>query len=65
MSIYTELDKKVTYAMNSRNIHLMHSTYGEITMARHLEAISHEEYMDLNHKIVVNGINNPSSYDQF
>lgn len=39
---------------------LAHQVYGEICMARQLNAITHTEYMDLNHSIVCEFINEPA-----
>lgn len=57
---YEYLKKRVDYAKNSCGIMLAHQVHGEICMARQLNAITHTEYMDLNHSIVCEFINKPA-----
>ena len=58
-----DLVKQADYAMASRNRDLMCEAYGAAKMARKMCAITHEQFMQLNDKLVKNGINKPSSYD--
>lgn len=61
--IWDDLVKQAEYARASRNRDLMYEAYGAAKMARKMCAISHEQFMQLNEKLVRNGINEPSSYD--
>ena len=60
---YRFLRDKAAYAIESRNLNLMYEAYGMAEMARWLGHITQEEFMDLNEKLVRNGINRPGSYD--
>ncbi len=57
--IYKDLIKKADYALNSHSLDLVNETYGMTKMARHLNAITSEQFWELNEKLVRNGINNP------
>ena len=61
--VYLYLCDKAEYALNSRSIELMYEAYGAAKMARKLSAITQEQFIALNTKLVRNGINNPRSYD--
>jgi len=61
--IWEDLQKQAEYARASRSLTLMHEVYGAAKMARKMCAISQEQFMQLNEKLVKNGINKPSSYD--
>lgn len=58
--IYEYLKKRVDYTKNSCDITLAHQVYGEICMARQLNAITHTEYMEWSHSIVYEFINKPA-----
>lgn len=62
-AIWEDLLKEANYARASRSRVLMHETYGAAKMARKMCAITQEQFMELNEKLVKNGINKPSSYD--
>ena len=59
-----KLAKKIAYAktccLPQRQLHYV---YGLIVMAHELKAITTEEYLELNHKCVAKGINNPKYFD--
>ena len=57
------LMSRAKYARACRDREIMHEVYGEAKMARKLDAISKETFMELNEILVRNGINKPSSYD--
>jgi len=61
-SVYDSLKREVTYAVNGCNIFYAHEVYGEIKMARKLDAISESEFMELNHAIVYDFINQPEKW---
>lgn len=61
--IWEDLVKQAEYARACRCRDLMHEAYGAAKMARKMCAITHEQFMQLNDKLVKNGINKPSSYD--
>lgn len=56
--IFGELRKKASYALNSKSLVLVYQTYGEACMAYQLEAISKNEYFELNEMLICNGVNN-------
>jgi hypothetical protein len=63
--LYNQLLKEVGYAKTSVSPqNLLHTVHGKISMARQLEAITVEEYLDLEHKCVCEGINNPEYFDR-
>lgn len=59
--IYKELIRKANYALNSKSLVLTYQIYGEACMAMQLEAITKEQYFELNEILVVNGMNNPKA----
>lgn len=62
--MFETLQKEIVYAKTSViPSEALHKTYGRITMARELNAISADEYMKLNHECVADGINNPKYFD--
>lgn len=61
--VFPYLCKQAYYALNSRNIRQMYEAYGEAKMARELDYITMDQFLELNTKLVRNGINNPRSYD--
>ncbi|MCL2703618.1 MAG: hypothetical protein FWE91_08445 [Defluviitaleaceae bacterium] len=62
--MFEKLLKEIEYAKTAtfKRQSLYHE-YGRITMARELGAITQNEYMELNHACVYDGINNPKHYD--
>lgn len=61
--IWDDLVKRANYARACRDLNIMHEVYGEAKMARKMCAITQEQFMQLDEKLVKNGINKPSSYD--
>jgi hypothetical protein len=62
--MFEKLMKEVKYAKTaSFKRQSLYHTYGHITMARELGAITKNEYIELNHACVYDGINNPKYYD--
>lgn len=62
--IYEQLKKDVAYAKTSVcPQYALHAAHGGINMARQLEAITKEQYLELNHECVAEGINNPKYFD--
>jgi hypothetical protein len=63
--LFLRLQKEIEYAKKTifpeRELY---KVYGRITMAKELEAITKEEYLDLNHSCVADGINNPKYFDK-
>lgn len=59
--IFKQLLRKAKYAINSKSKNLAYQTYGEACMAKQLEAITKEQYFELNEILVVNGMNNPKA----
>lgn len=59
--IYEDLLKEANYALNSKNLCLVHEVYGQAKMARKMCAISKEQFYELNDILVKNGINNPKA----
>lgn len=63
--LYHRLHKEIEYAKSSKTpIELLYQAHGRITMARHLEAISSAEYLELEHECVADGINNPKYFGE-
>lgn len=58
--IYTKLKKDAQYALNSEILTLAYEVYGEAKMALLLNAITKEQFFELNDMVVTTGINNPS-----
>ena len=58
--IYAKLKKDIQYALNSKSLTLAYEAYGAAKMARLLDAITIEQFFELNDMVVTNGINNPS-----
>ena len=61
--IWKDLQQQTNYAVASRDKDLMHEAYGAAKMARKMCAISKEQFMELNNKLVKNGINDPRAWD--
>ena len=63
--LYNQLLKEVNYAKTSALPQCpLHTVHGKISMARQLEAITAEEYLNLERKCVCEGINNPKYFDR-
>lgn len=62
-AIWDDLQRQAEYARASRSRELMYETYGAAKMARKMCAITEEQFMVLNKKLVTKGINDPRSYD--
>lgn len=60
-SLLKEIDYAKTSVMTQRSLYSVH---GKIEMAWQLEAITKDEYFDLNHKCVAEGINNSKYFDR-
>lgn len=60
-SIFEQLKKEITYALNSKSLTLAYQAYGATKMAFNLGAITKDEFYELNTMVVVNGINKPSA----
>ena len=60
-AIYDDLCKEAEYALKSKSLTLVHEVYGQAKMARKMCVISKEQFMELNSKLVSNGINNPKA----
>lgn len=59
-----KLMKEVDYAKTSvLPQRSLYEVYGRIKMARELNAITSDEFMELNHACVAEGINNPKYFD--
>ena len=61
--IWEDLQQQANYARASRDRDLMHEVYGAAKMARKMCAITKEQFIELNNKLVKNGINNPKAWD--
>lgn len=59
-NIFVQLKKEIEYALNSKSLILAYQAYGAAKMARQLNAITSEQFYELNEMVVVNGINKPS-----
>lgn len=60
-SIFNQLKKEIEYALNSKSLTLAYQAYGAVKMACRLEAITKEQFFELNDMVIVNGINKPSA----
>jgi len=61
--MYEKLLKQVEYAKKTViPMYSLYETYGAIKTAYELKAISQEEYLELNHACVAEGINNPKYF---
>lgn len=60
-AIYNELIKRANYALASKSRDLVYETYGAAKMALKLEAITKEQFFELNEMLVHNGLNNPKA----
>lgn len=49
---FEQLKKEAAYAQRSMSEELLNQVYGKAEMARQLEAITKEEFMELNHMTV-------------
>lgn len=63
ITMFDKLMKKINYAKSSVSAReLLYQAYGNIEMARELEALTLEEFFKLNHECVAEGINNPKYF---
>lgn len=60
-SLLKEIEMAKTGPLSQRPLHTVH---GKICMARQLGAITKDEYLDLEHRCVAEGINNPTYFDR-
>ena len=51
-TIMKQLEKQARYAQRSLSRDLLYQTYGQACMARQLEAITREEFAQINHMTV-------------
>lgn len=51
-TVMEQLEREAGYAQRSRSRDLLIETYGKAKMARQLEAITHQEFMKINHMTV-------------
>ena len=62
-NVFHCLSKQVRYAKTSLLAReLLYEAHGAIKMARRLGAITKDEYLDLDHQCVYDGINNPKYF---
>lgn len=59
--ITRELFRNAEYALKSHSLNLTYQVYGQAQMAYTLQAITKEEYLELNTMLVRNGMNNPAA----
>ena len=64
-TVYEKLDKRADYAIRSMSRSLVYQTYGECIMAEELGAISPEEFLALNHKLVYETMNHGRVWSRF
>lgn len=62
--MFEQLQKEVEYAKKSKNKELLYQAYGSIIMAFKLEAITKDEYFELNTMCVRDGINNAQLFKE-
>ena len=65
VNLFDTLNKRADYAINSKSKSLVYQTYGECLMAEELGAISHNEYLALNSRLVRNTMNNGQLWNTF
>lgn len=62
--MFEKLMKEIEYAKVAMfKKHSLYQAYGRITMALELNAITEQEFMQLNHACIYDGINNPKYFD--
>ena len=59
--IMKRLHREADYALNSHSRDLVYQTYGKTCMAFDLGVITLGQYMELNEKLIKNGVNNPAA----
>lgn len=63
--LYNDLLKEIRMAKTgSLPQRPLHTAHGKICMAFNLDAITKEEFLDLEHRCVAEGINNPAYFDR-
>lgn len=55
------LKRRAQYALNSKSKNLVYETFGAAKMARNLDAITHDQFMELNRMLVTEGLNDPKA----
>jgi len=58
MTIFETLKKEATYALASLSRDLVFETYGKAKMAVNLEAITMDQFKELNKMLITDGVNN-------
>lgn len=61
MDWFKWLAMRADSALLNRDLNMVYQVYGEARMARMLGAITFEQFMEFNTKLVRNGINNPKA----
>lgn len=59
--IMKRLHREADYALNSHSRDLVYQTYGKACMAFDLGAITFGQYMELQDKLIKNGVGNPAA----
>ena len=59
--IFDELNKQINYALDSKSKNLAYEALGAVKMARRLGVITKEQFLEAEHKIVTEGLNNPAA----
>ena len=59
-ALVKELHRRADYALNSHSMNLTYETYGMAKMAYSLDGITWAEFLELNTKLVVKGLNDPA-----
>lgn len=57
-TVYQRLTDEADFALQNKSLTLAHEAYGAAKMAFNLDAITKEQFFELNTKLVRNGINN-------
>lgn len=61
--LLTKLRLEVEYAWNSYSLPLVYQAHGKVCMAADLRAITYEEFRELDTKLIRDGLNNPSWFN--
>lgn len=59
-TLLTKLRREVEYAWNSYSLPLVYQAHGKVCMAAELEAITYQEFSELDTRLIRDGLNNPS-----
>ena len=57
MTLYEKLLKEAHYALDSNSKNLIYETYGKVKMAFELDALTREQFFELNDMLIRNGLN--------